>query len=159
MFDAALKGHGIRHFSQTLLASQKYLEAMDMTSSKLPQTQDDNVLHAHALRVIPRLRETGTILAVASGMYEAIVLRDMPDGRSAKTAVIDRALAQDFALKSWISCSVKGRISRYQITNAGRIALQELRALNLQSDIGFQEARSSFYTCPPPRDDARDDCE
>ena len=160
LVDTALKGFGIRHFSQPLLASQKDLETTDMPpQKKLPQTQDDNVLHAQVWRFLPRLCETGAILAVASGMDKAIVLRDIPDGRSAKTAVIDSALAQAFVLKSCISFSVKGRISRYQITNAGRIALQELRALNPQADTGFQEVRSSFDAYPPPREDARDNCE
>ena len=37
--------------------------------------------------------ETGTILAVADGMEKAIVVRDMPDGSSVKTAVLDTTLA------------------------------------------------------------------
>ena len=111
------------------------------------------------MRVLPRLCKTGAIIVADSGIDKAIVLRDMPDGRSAKKAVIDSALAQAFVLKSCITCSVKGRISRYQITNAGRIALQELRALNPQADTGFQEVRSSFDAYPPPREDARDNCE
>ena len=138
LVDAALKGLGIRHFLRPLLASQKDLETMDMTSPKLRQTQDYNVLNAHALRVLLRLCETGAILAVASGMDKAIVLSDIPDGRCAKTAIIDSALAQAFALKSWISCSVKGLNSRYQITNAGRIALHELRALSPQATPDFK---------------------
>ena len=52
LVDAALKGLGIRHFLRPLLASQKDLETMDMTSPKLRQTQDDSVLNAHALLVL-----------------------------------------------------------------------------------------------------------
>ncbi|MDG2407110.1 MAG: helix-turn-helix domain containing protein, partial [Paracoccaceae bacterium] len=71
-------------------------------------TQDDDVLQAHALRVLSGVCETGAILAVASGMDKAIVLGDMRDGPSAKTVVIYSVLAQDLALKPWISCRVKG---------------------------------------------------
>ena len=78
----------------------------------MPQTQDDNVLHAQALRVLLRLCDTGAISVVASGMDKAIVLRDMPNGRSVKTAVIDSDLAQFFTLKSWNSCSVTGAYFR-----------------------------------------------
>ena len=78
---------------------------MDMTPPKLRLTQDHNVLNAQAMRVLLRLCETGAILAVASGMDKAILLRDIPDGRCAKTAIIDSALAQAFALKSWISAA------------------------------------------------------
>ena len=45
-------------------------------------------------------------------MDKAIVLRDMPNGRSVKTAVIDSDLAQFFTLKSWNSCSVTGAYFR-----------------------------------------------
>ena len=45
---------------------------------------------------------------VASGMDKAIVLRDMPNGRSVKMAVIDSELSQFFTLRSWNSCSVTG---------------------------------------------------
>ena len=78
---------------------------MDMTSPKLRLTQDHNVLNAHAMRVLRRLCETGAILAMASVMDKAIALCDMPDGRRAKTSIIDSALAQAFALKSWISAA------------------------------------------------------
>ena len=87
---------------------------MSTLTARPPKTQDDRTLFEHAIRVLPRLCEAGAILAVADGMEKAIVVRDMPDGSSSKTAVLDTALAQAFALKAWITCSEQGRISRYR---------------------------------------------
>ena len=70
----------------------------------------------------------------------------MPDGSSSKTAVLDTALAQAFALKAWITCSEQGRISRYRITTASRNALQDLLKQKdaTQSYHGFAEAQTHF---------------
>jgi DNA-binding PadR family transcriptional regulator len=38
--------------------------------------------------------------------------------------VIDRALAQAFALKDWIASEKQGRVATYKITQAGRAALK-----------------------------------
>ena len=119
---------------------------MTISPVRPPETQDDRTLNAHAIRVLPRLCETGAILAVAEGMEKSIVVRDMPDGSSAKTAVLDTTLAQAFALKFWITCSEKGRISRYRITSLGQGALLGLLP---QQDTpqpygGFAEAQTPF---------------
>ena len=119
---------------------------MSTLTARPPKTQDDRTLFEHAIRVLPRLCEAGAILAVADGMEKAIVVRDMPDGSSSKTAVLDTALAQAFALKAWITCSEQGRISRYRITTAGRNALQDLLKQKdaTQSYHGFAEAQTHF---------------
>ena len=119
---------------------------MSTLTARPSKTQDDRTLFEHAIRVLPRLCEAGAILAVADGMEKAIVVRDMPDGSSSKTAVLDTALAQAFALKAWITCSEQGRISRYRITTAGRNALQDLLKQKdaTQSYHGFAEAQTLF---------------
>ena len=73
---------------------------MSTLTARPPKTQDDRTLFEHSIRVLPRLCEAGAILAVADSMEKAIVMRDMPDGSSSKTAVLDTALAQAFALKA-----------------------------------------------------------
>jgi hypothetical protein len=59
-------------------------------------------------------------------MDKAVVLRDLPDGRTARTGVVDRAVAQAFALKDWIACRKAGRVATYEISAAGRAALKRL---------------------------------
>ncbi len=59
-------------------------------------------------------------------MEKAVVLRDFPDGRTARTGVVDRAVAQAFALKDWIVCRKPGRVATYEITGPGRAALSGL---------------------------------
>nr|WP_322786787.1 DUF6456 domain-containing protein [Sedimentitalea nanhaiensis] len=113
------------------------------------ETPDSATLEKEACRVLRRLCETGALLAVAENMEKAVVVRDTDGGASARTAVVDCAIAQAMALNDWISCSNPGRISRYHITAAGRSALsrmladQENRARN-EKEFGFAEARATF---------------
>jgi hypothetical protein len=102
---------------------------------------DGETLTREAPRVLRRLCETGAVLAVAAEMEKAVVVRDTPEGGSARTAVVDAALAQAMALKDWIVPINTGRIIRYQITTAGRTALSDMVA-GLQSacDLGFDGA-------------------
>ncbi len=107
-------------------------------------------LASEAIRVLRRLCESGAVLAVAEQMEKAVVVRDGgADGTSARTAVVDCAIAQAMALKEWITCAKPGRISRYHITAAGRSALgrmlaeQENRA-RAQNEYGFGEAQAAF---------------
>ena len=91
-----------------------------------PEVSDAEALAREGRRVLRRLAEPGAVLAIAPEMEKAVVLRDMPDGRSLRTAVLDRAVAQAFSLKDWISCRSRGRVSTYEITAAGRSALRQL---------------------------------
>ncbi len=87
---------------------------------------DETQLLREARRVLRRLVEPGSVLAFAPEMEKAVVLREFPDGRSKRTAVLDRATAQAFSLKDWIACRKAGRISTYEITSAGRAALRRM---------------------------------
>ncbi len=87
---------------------------------------DETQLLREARRVLRRLVEPGSVLAFAPEMEKAVVLREFPDGRSTRTAVLDRATAQAFSLKDWIACRKAGRISTYEITSAGRAALRRM---------------------------------
>ncbi|MGC8202379.1 DUF6456 domain-containing protein [Aliiroseovarius sp. PTFE2010] len=106
-------------------------------------TPDSETFDREARRVLRRLAEPGACLAVAKDMEKAVVVRDMPDGRSNRTAVLDRAIAQAIALKEWIAVEKQGRIAKYKITSAGRTALRDMLATD---DLrpGFSEAPANF---------------
>lgn len=111
---------------------------------------------AQARRVLRRLAESGAQLAVAADMDKAIVTRD-----NIRTATLDRAQAEDMALRGWIEAMSSGRVSRYRLTPAGRAALRRLiahrgAALPEMADFsqaepvtdGGAQAEASFD--PPP---------
>lgn len=83
---------------------------------------------AETLRILRRLAEPGALLAFAADMEKAAVLRDAGGGRSTRTAVLARELAESLCLRDWIACCKAGRISTYRITPAGRAALRRLSA-------------------------------
>ncbi|MGB5864848.1 MAG: DUF6456 domain-containing protein [Sulfitobacter sp.] len=85
-------------------------------------------LSEHGIRVLRRLCETGAVLAVAKDMEKAVIVRDCVTGENARTGVVDRAIAEAMALKGWIAAPSSGRITRYQITAAGRAALADMMA-------------------------------
>jgi hypothetical protein len=102
---------------------------MTMTLRNPPSAApSDELLRREARRILRRLSEPGACLAVARDMETAVVVRDTGGGQNVRTAVLDRAVAEAMALKDWISCAVHGRVSRYQITAAGRAALKRLIA-------------------------------
>jgi len=87
---------------------------------------DEQSLASEGRRVLRRLAEPGAVMAIAPEMEKAVVVRDMPDGRSLRTAVLERAVAQAFTLQDWITCRKPGRVSTYEISSAGRAALRRL---------------------------------
>lgn len=116
---------------------------------------DATTLESEARRVLRRLCEAGAVLAVAEKMEKAVVVRDGEGVASTRTAVVDCAIAQAMALKSWIVCDNPGRISRYRITAAGRSALgllmadQENRARK-EKEQGLAEAQTPFSVSKEP---------
>ena len=90
---------------------------------------NDETVASEGRRVLRRLAETGAVLALAPELEKAVVVREMPDGRSVRTAVVDRSVARAMALKDWISCAKpEARIARYEITAPGRAALKRMMA-------------------------------
>ena len=87
---------------------------------------DDATLAREARRILRRLAEPGAVLAIAPDMEKAVVMREFPNGQTARTGVMDRGVAQAFAIKDWISCRKQGRISTYEMTQAGRAALKRM---------------------------------
>lgn len=118
---------------------------------------DEPKLARETQHVLRRLAEKGACLAVALDMDKAVVVRDLPDGRTSRTAVLDRDVAQVLALKGWIEPTVKGKITRYAITAAGRTALREMLAEAESRRAGFHEAPVSFEGARPAWRDAEID--
>lgn len=100
----------------------------DASSSLRPASLDETTIAREARRILRRLAEPQTLLAVAPDMEKAAVLRTLPDGGTARMAVVDRAVAQAFALKDWIACRKPGRIATYEIAATGRAALRRIVA-------------------------------
>jgi Domain of unknown function (DUF6456) len=86
------------------------------TSRNLP---DEETIQREARRVLRRLCEPGTHLVVAPDMERAVVLKG-----AVRMAVLDREVAQAFAIKDWIAVVRSGKVTIYEITSAGRSALR-----------------------------------
>lgn len=95
-------------------------------------------------RILRRLQEPGAVMALAPEMEKAVVVRDTPDGRTVRIAVLDRRIAEAMALKEWIEAAGTGRIQRYRITGVGRAALKRLVASEDGGRAGFAEAPQPF---------------
>lgn len=131
--------------------------------SMAPDNEDDPAMTAHAAprslnldeatlsregrRILRRMAEPGAVLAIAPDLDKAVVLRAFPDGQQARTGVVDRAIAQAFALKDWIACRKKGRVTTYEITAAGRAAL---RRMIDDSDLARQAQHSGMAEAAMP---------
>lgn len=91
-----------------------------------PMMPDDDTLQGEALRVLAQLSEPGAVLAVAPDMERAVVLREGAAGAE-RLAVLERPVAEAFALRDWIVCARPGRVSKYHLAPAGRAKLRQLQ--------------------------------
>lgn len=122
-------------------------EEMDPMTAPLrsePPPTDETTIAREARRVLRRLCEPGAQLAIAPDMEKAAVLRETPDGGTVRTAVVDRKVAQAFALKEWIACRRPGRVAIYAITAAGRAALRRMIGEEALARPGLAEAAAPF---------------
>jgi len=101
--------------------------------------------------VLRRLCETSAVLAVAADMEKAVIVRDGQAGASTRTGVVDRTIAEAMALKGWIAAPESGRITRYQITAAGRSALADMMARNESAQASGAIDRDTGMECEPSR--------
>jgi len=104
-------------------------ESDDMTAPirPTPVTLDEAGIAREGRRVLRRMAEPGAVMAIAPDMDKAAVLRAASDGRMVQTAVLERGVAQAFALKDWIAIhKTQGRLTTYEITAPGRAALRRL---------------------------------
>ncbi|MCB6177199.1 DUF6456 domain-containing protein [Rhodobacter sp. Har01] len=126
-------------------STRKDASAMTAPIRDLTAVTDEAQLEREGRRVLRRLVEPGSVLAFAPEMDKAVVLREFPDGRSARTAVLDKAVAQAMSLKDWIACRKSGRVAIYEITAAGRAALKRmLDADDRRRNGGLAEAATPF---------------
>jgi len=88
----------------------------------------DAQIDKEARRILRRLAEPGACLAIASGMENAVVVREGADGQTVRTAIVQRTVAEAMALRNWISATAMGKIARYHLTGTGRAALKRLLA-------------------------------
>ncbi len=116
------------------------------TSSVLDDNSipDDAKLDESAPRILRRMNEPGACLAIASEMEKAVIVRETPDGQTMRTMVVERALAEAIALKDWIAPKSEGRITRYRITSAGRMALKRFLAEEEAMRVGMGEGADPF---------------
>lgn len=129
--------------------TEKEENPMSAQIRPLPAICDEATIRREAPRILRRLCETGTVLVIAPDMDKAVVLRPQQGGDLARTAVVDRVVAQAFALKDWIACDRPGRIAQYRITSAGRAALRRMLggmagAMVTEGGAGFAEAQTPF---------------
>lgn len=136
MIDAALE-----RFRASALAGTGTAAIMALGQDGMPE---EAVLKREARRILARLCETGAVLAVAQGMENAVVVRDLPDGEAMRTATVAQEIAQAMALKDWIQSTGSGKILQYSITASGRAALNRLMAEEANVAQGFAEAQDGF---------------
>jgi len=98
-------------------------------------TIDEATLDREARRILPRLAEPGALMAVAPDMDRAVVMREGAQG-AVRLAVLDQPVAEAFALRDWIACAQPGRVSRYEITAAGRGELRRFGASAASQSAG-----------------------
>lgn len=105
---------------------------------------DDAAIRREGRRILRRLAEPGSVLAIAPDMEKAVVMREFPDGRTARTGVVERAYAQAFALKDWISVRKAGRVTSYELSATGRLALKRMVEEEESGRMGLAEAPQAF---------------
>lgn len=121
-----LAGRRGRGQNLTLCEGQKPMGTTELERALPPP--DDDEINREARRILRRMNEPGACLAVARDMENAVVVRETNDGRTVRTAVVERHVAEALALREWIECVSTGRISRYALTSAGKSALKRLLA-------------------------------
>lgn len=109
-----------------------------------PEICDEQALLREGMRVLRRLAEPSAVMAIAPDLEKAAVIRDLPDGKSLRTAVLDRSVAHAFLLKDWVTCRKPGRVSTYEITSAGRAALKRMVDEEDRRRHGMAEAATPF---------------
>lgn len=149
--DDYLVDEALRRLGQQVLrriATGSHATEKRMTRSEIAHDEETALsearLKSEALRVLKRLGEPGAVLAVAPGLDKAAVIRETRSGTQARTAVVDREIAEAMALKEWIAGSGEGRVARYRITARGRGALNRLVAEDENRASGFAETQAGF---------------
>jgi hypothetical protein len=109
----------------------------------------EDIILRHGERVLRRLAEQGAVLAVARDMEMGVIVREDANGDPQRIGVVERDVAQVFALKDWIATDdPSARVVRYRITPSGRTTLRQMiYAAGVQGKpcSGFAEAQAAFH--------------
>lgn len=120
----------------------------DMTAHRpIPAPADlpaEATLRREARRVLRRLTESDAVLAVSAELDKAVVLKG-----TMRLAVVERQVAEAFAVKGWIEVQKPGRVTTYALSSAGRVAVRQMLAEDNESgaarlDAGLAEAPTRF---------------
>ena len=148
--DDPLKDEALERLSASYLSfAQKspINTEQEMSSVAAREVIDSDVeVEKEARRILRRLCETHSFLLVSPEMEKAAVFRETVPGRRTRIAVVDREIAQVFALKDWIEGQQSGRVGIYKITNAGKSALKRL----LAQDRKNRGSKSPYSEEPDP---------
>ncbi|MGY6548993.1 MAG: DUF6456 domain-containing protein [Roseinatronobacter sp.] len=92
----------------------------------------DTLIDAEVLRYLHLLDQPTALLIVAGDMPKAVITCEDAARVPKRLAVLDRTLAEAMALQDWITCRSQGRVTSYEISAGGRLALRNHLA---QSDV------------------------
>lgn len=169
LVDDALDRLGRASSDSALAASHK--DHANMTAPVRHSTTDfantPDLRSTDARRILRRLTEAGAVLAIAPDLEKAVVLREDTEGRAVRTAVLDRTMAEAFALQDWIACVKPGRVASYAITATGRAALRQMlqaagengdarspeghaQGTSHEAKIGFEAAKIRYNAAESP---------
>ncbi len=109
---------------------------------------DEDIIASEARRILRRLCEKEAFLAMHPGYQNAAVFKELVPGKTTRIAVVAVAVARAFVLREWIEPKNQGKLSTYQITSVGRIALKRLiaeeKATRTESSNPFAEQHQEF---------------
>ena len=129
--DDPLKDEALERLSKQVgvtVPPKRLTETPTMTAAAPSNDADEDKINREARRVLRRLCETRAFLLVSPDLEKAAVFRETVPGKRSRIAVVDRNVAQAFALSDWIEGKAQGRVCIYTITSAGRAALKRLIA-------------------------------
>lgn len=102
--------------------------AQDQTNMAHFDPIDDADLERDTLRALQALMEPRTLLVIAEGVEDAVVVHNTGADRPVRRAVVGRTVAESLVLRGLISGEASGRLARYTITPAGRAEATKLIA-------------------------------
>nr|WP_296419226.1 DUF6456 domain-containing protein [Pseudooctadecabacter sp.] len=101
------------------------------------------------MQALRRLAAPAAMLAIAVGMEQGVILQDTSADDPDHGSKLPSTTAMTLALRGWISCgNTVGRVLRYRITPAGRVALRELTAQTENQARAMAEAPEAFEHAP-----------
>lgn len=120
------------------------------TVTAVKKREEKTSLAPREKQLLRRLGETGAVLVVSKGLPKAMVLRTNSSGEQTRTAVVEADLAGACVLRDWIRLTRSGKVSCYEITDTGRMALKRALA---EEAMARKEPTPGFAEAPTPFSD------